>query len=255
VSAVLRLDSVSIAFDRGRDRVCVLQDVSLSVREGEIVAVIGSASQGKTTLVRLASGLLPPDTGTVRVGGIALAELRDRQRQCILARDIGVAMGTGPAMRASVREYVEMKAAAPKKGRHRLYRKRERRDMAAAMLDELGISECADNHWEHLSDWQRVLAELAQAMVVSPRLLLIDDLGSAFALRQKQSLMTYLEGFARDRQCAVLMAVSDDASALRSAQVWRLHRHRLKLRARDTDGEHEGDVIPMRRADAGGLRR
>jgi ABC-type cobalamin/Fe3+-siderophores transport system ATPase subunit len=243
-----------MAFDRGRDRVCVLQDVSLSVREGEVAAVIGGVSQGKTTLIRLASGLLPPEEGTVRVDGVALAELRDRRRQGILARDIGVAIGTGPAIRASVREYVEMKAAAPKKGWRRLYRKRERQRMTTAVLSELGIAECADMRWEHVSDWQRALAELAQAMVVSPRLVLIDNLVSAFGLRQKKAFMAFVEDFARQQRCAVLMAVSDEASALRAAQVWRLHRHRLKLMADYTsvEVEHEGDVIPMRRADAGG---
>jgi ABC-type cobalamin/Fe3+-siderophores transport system ATPase subunit len=256
VSEVLRLDSVSKAFYRGRDRVRVLQDVSLSVGEGEIVAVIGGVSQGKTTLIRLASGLLCPDEGTVSVGDVVLAELRDRQRQHILASNIGLAMRTGPAMPTSVREYVEMKAAAPRIGWRRVYRKRARRSMTTAILDELGITECADMRWEHVSAWQCVLAELAQAMVVSPRLLLIDDLGAAFGLRQKQIVMTFLEGFARKRRCAVLMAVSDEASALRSAQVWRLHRRRLKLMAdhTGTDVERGSAVIPIRRADAGGGR-
>ncbi|HST33531.1 MAG TPA: ATP-binding cassette domain-containing protein [Solirubrobacteraceae bacterium] len=253
MSEVLRLDSVSMGFDRGRDRVCVLQDVSLSVGEGQIAAVIGGPSQGKTTLIRLAAGLLSPDEGRVHVGGVALAELRDRQRQHMLARDIGLALRTGPAMRASVREYVEMKAAAPKNGWRRLHRGRERQRMTTAVLDELGIADCADMRWEHVSDWQRCLADLAQAMVVSPRLLLIDDLSSPFGLRQKQNLMAFLEDFAREHSCAVLMAVSDEASALRSAQVWRLHRHQLKLRANHTgDVEAEGDVIPMRRAEASG---
>lgn len=253
MSEVLRLDSVSMGFDRGRDRVCVLQDVSLSVAEGEIAAVIGGPSQGKTTLIRLAAGLLPPDEGRVLVGGAALAKLGDRQRQRILARDIGLALRKGPAMRASVREYVETKAAAPKDGRRRLHRGSERRRMTTAVLDELGIADCADMRWEHVSDWQQCLAELAQAIVVSPRLVLIDDLGSPFGLRQKQTLMALLEGFTCSRGCAVLMAVSDDASAMRSAQVWRLHRHRLKLRADHTgEVETEGDVIPMRRAEGSG---
>ncbi len=254
MNEILRLDSVSIGFDRGRDRVCVLQHVSLSVGEGEIAAVIGGATQGKTTLIRLASGLLPPDEGTVRVDDVVLAELRDRRRQSILARDIGLAMGTGPALGASVREYVEMKAAAPKKGWRRLYRKSERRRMTSAILDELGIADCADMRWEHVSNWQRALVELAQTMVVSPRLVLIDNLASPFGLREKKLFMAFLEGFAREHRCAVLMAVSDEASALRSAQVWRLHRHRLKLMADHTgaDLELEGDVIPIRRADAGG---
>jgi putative ABC transport system ATP-binding protein len=66
-------------------RVSVLEDVSLSVGEGEIVAVVGSGGKGKTTLMRLASGTLPADRGRVRVTGVAMSGLKDRQRQRLLA--------------------------------------------------------------------------------------------------------------------------------------------------------------------------
>jgi len=255
VNEVLCLRSVAIAFDRGRDRVVALQDISLSVGEGEIVSVIAGPSQGKTTLLRIASGLLPPDHGVVSVGGVTMTGLRDRQRQRILARDIGLAMGSGPAtMRSSVREYVELKAAAPKNGSLRLFSRQERRHMTRAVLDQLEIGDCADMRWQDISDWQRTLVELAQAMVVSPRLLLIDDLGCAFGLRQKQTIMAFLEDFVQTQRSGVLMAVSDDDSALRSVRIWRLNRRRLTLLANDTAGDldPQADVIPMRRADAGG---
>jgi ABC-type methionine transport system ATPase subunit len=53
VLEVLRLDGVCKAFDRGRDRISVLEDVSLSVGAGEIVSVVGTRAQGKSTLIRL----------------------------------------------------------------------------------------------------------------------------------------------------------------------------------------------------------
>jgi ABC-type Mn2+/Zn2+ transport system ATPase subunit len=92
--------------------------------------------------------------------------------------------------------------------------------------------------WEELSNWQRVLVELAQAVVVRPRLLLVDDVMDGFGLGKKQATMDLLEGFASELGCGVLMAVSDHASALRSVRVWQLSRGRLKLMA-----DHSSPVV------------
>ncbi len=251
VTEVLRLDDVSIAFDRGPDRVSVLEGASLSVEAGEIVAVVAAAGQGKTTLVRLASGTLPPDRGVVSIGTVDVSRLKDRQLARVLASDVGVATGTGPGLRVPVRQYVEMAAAAPKHGGHRRWTRRERRRMVSAMLDELDIAACAPLRWEELSDWQRLLVELAQAVVVRPRLLLLDDIADRFGLRQKQELAGLLEGFARAHECGVLMAVADHGAAARALRVWRLHRCRLQLLADHSgvDPVSTGDVIPLRRDD------
>jgi ABC-type cobalamin/Fe3+-siderophores transport system ATPase subunit len=253
VDEVLRLDGVCVAFDRGRDRVSVMEDISMVVGAGEIVAVVGGAGQGKTTLLRLASGTLPADRGTVHISGVDVTALTDRRLARVLASDIGLATGAGPGARVTVREYVEMALSAPKERRHWLWRRRwrrqERRHLTSAILEELGIVECAELSWDALSDWQRVLAELAQAVVVRPRLLLLDDIGDRFGLGQKQELMDLLEGFARRRGCGVLMVVSDDACALRAVRVWRLRRRKVQLMADHTaDDEAAAEVIPLRRS-------
>jgi ABC-type cobalamin/Fe3+-siderophores transport system ATPase subunit len=245
---VLRLDGVSRAFDRGRDRVPVLEDVSLSVGAGEIVAVVGTRDQGKTTLIRIASGMLPADRGSVCVGGVELSGLKDRQLARVLAGEVGVAARTGPAVRVRVRDYVEMSLVACRRWRQPGWRQRERRLRVTAVLEQLGIAACADLKWEELSNWQRVLVELAQAVVVRPRLLLIDDVMDGFGLGKKQATMDLLEDFTSEIGCGVLMAVSDHASALRSVRVWQLGRTRLKLMADHTNP----DVIPLhKRRDEG----
>lgn len=251
---VLRLDDVWAAFDRGRERVSVLEGASLLVDAGEVVAVVAGAGAGKTTMVRLASGTLPPDRGVVRVGGVELSRLNDKHLARVLASEVGVATGTGPGLRLTVREYVEMAAAAPKDGWRRRWRRRERRRMATAVLDELGISACGELCWDELSDWQRVLVELAQAVVVRPRLLLLDDIADGFGLRQRQELANLLDGFTATRECGVLMAVADHAAAARAVRVWRLHRCKIQLIADHSDADINvvaaaGDVIPLRRRD------
>lgn len=243
---VLKIEGAWKGFDRGRDHVSVLEDITLTVREGEIVAVVGSGGKGKTTLMRLASGTLPADRGRVLVTGVDMAPLKDRDRQRLLASEVGIVTGAGPALPVCAREFVEMKAAAPKKGWGRLYRKRDRRRMTTAILSELDIAECADMRWDELSDWQRVIAELAQAMVVRPRLLLLDAVADNFGLRQKQALMAVLENAVREHGCGVLMAASDHASVLRSVRVWQINRHRLDLWASYDDAEDlDADVIPL----------
>ncbi len=69
---LLSLRGVGLGFRRGRGRLRVLADASLEVRAGEIVAVVGSRGEGKTTLLEVAAGILPPDEGRVRFGGVEL---------------------------------------------------------------------------------------------------------------------------------------------------------------------------------------
>ena len=234
---VLVLDGVWRAFDRGSERLRVLGDVSLSVAAGEIVAVVGTRDQGKTTLVRVASGMLPADRGSVRVDDLELTGLSDARLAKVLRTRIGLASRGGPVMRMRVRDYVGLPLATG-----RWWRRRERRRRVAEVLRELDIEGCANQRWRELSDWQRVLVELAQAIVGRPRLLLIDDVVDGLGLGKKQAAGELLRGFADDLGCGVLMVVSDHASALACAdRIWQLNGGKLKLMADLNDP----DVLPL----------
>jgi len=224
---VLVLDGVWKAFDRGAERLRVLADVSLSVAAGEIVAVVGTRDQGKTTLIRVASGMLPADRGSVRIGDLELTGLSDSQLAKVLRTRIGLASRGGPVMRMRVRDYVGLRLATG-----RWWRRRERRRRVAEVLRELDIEGCANQRWRELSDWQRVLVEFAQAIAGRPRLLLIDDVVDGLGLGKKQAAVELLRHFADDIGCAVLMVVSDHASALPcSDRIWQLSGGKLKLMA------------------------
>lgn len=230
MTPVLRLVGVWKAFARGRDRVSVLEDVSLEVSAGEVAAVVGGRGQGKSTLIRVASGTLPVDRGSVWLDGRELPELSDGELRAVLADDIGIATRAGPEARLNVHDYVEMSLGATRK-----YNKRERSQRVRAVLEQLDLAGASGAMWGELSDWQRVLAEFAQAIVVRPRLLLIDDVVDGLSLDHKRTAMDLIEGFAKDMRCAVLMAVSDHAAALRSATVWNLSHGKLELMHKDPD--------------------
>jgi putative ABC transport system ATP-binding protein len=225
-----------MTFERGRDRVAVLEDVSLEVAARQVAAVVGTRDQGKTTLVRVASGTLAPDQGSVFIDGRELTGLSDRQLALVLARKVGLVSRSGPGARLTVSSYVEMKLAATRE-----WGRRDRRQRVDHTLRELGLGEVAHAMWDELSNWQRVLVEFAQAIVVRPRLLLIDDALDGLGLGKKQAAMELIEGFAEDIGCGVLMAVSDHSTAVRSSQVWQLTNGKLKLMHKDPDIIHLHD--------------
>ncbi len=226
---VLELVGVWKGFDRGSQRVPVLEDVSLTVAAGEIVAVVGTRDQGKTTLLKLASGVERPDRGSVRIGGLELKGLKDRELARVLRTEIGLAARDGPGMRARMREYVGLQLAAGRR-----LRKRERRLRVAESLERLGVADCADSRWGELSDWQRARVELAQAIAARPRLLLVDDLLHGLGLGKTQEANQLLRELADEIECGVLMAVSDHTSAAPSDRIWHIDRRKLVLMADHT---------------------
>jgi ABC-type lipoprotein export system ATPase subunit len=222
------LEHVWKAFDRGRERVPVLEEVSLSVAAGTIAAVVSPRAQGKSTLLRVASGTLPVDRGAVFIEDFNVTGISDRELTRVLAKSVGLAMRSGPKTRLTVRDYVEMRLTATNE-----YAAAERGYLVEQMLGTLDLTDCGHLRWDELSDWQRVVAEFAQATIVRPKLLLVDDIVDGLDLGRKQAAMDLLEGFARDLQCGVLIAASDHAAALRSNEVWQLNYGKLKLMHRD----------------------
>lgn len=212
---VLQLDGISKAYKRGPTSECALEDVSLSVRVGQTAAVIARRGHGKTTLLEIASGMLPPDRGSVRLNGRELTALSDRELSKVLARDIGIATRNGPAVPLTVSEYFETALSVTRR-----WDRRQRGERIAAMLERLELRDCSGLLWEELSNWQRVLVELGQAIIVDPKLLLIDDILDGLPLRQRERALDLIADYAELLPGAVLMAVSDHRTAVCCSPVW-----------------------------------
>jgi putative ABC transport system ATP-binding protein len=223
---VLALDGVSIGFERGREWVSVLEDISLTVDAGEVDAVVGSRDQGKTTLLRVAAGLLPANHGSVRLEGRKLEGLKDRQLSHLLRYDIGLATKGGPTAPWTVRDYVELQLGSNKR-----FRRRERRQQVTVVLKELEVADCAELIWKELSDWQRVRVELAQAIVRKPKVLLVDSLLDGLGFGKVQEAKEILRDLVDNSGCGVLMTCSDFLAASGSDRVWQLAAGRLKVMA------------------------
>jgi ABC-type cobalamin/Fe3+-siderophores transport system ATPase subunit len=236
---LLRLMDVSKRYRRGPQSLRVLEGASLQVGRGEVVCVLGTRGQGKTTLLRIAAGMESADEGLVSFDGQDLAALSDRELSRLLGRKIAWAGKSGPGIRTRMLDYVAMpllvghgehtlKGAGKRVGLRKRWRaKRDVNERAMAALERVGAAGCAGQVWESLSDWERALVEVAQAIAGEPALLLVDDLTDALGIRETDELTTLLSSLARDSKMGVLMSVSDAQATLLSDRIMTLAGGRL----------------------------
>jgi len=146
-----------------------LEDVSLTVREGEIVGLVGPNGSGKTTLVSILSGNLRPTRGSVRIAGNDLAKLPPhRVAHAGVARTYQIPR---PFTSMTVRDNVAM---AIMFGRSPRSLATARRD-ATGPLDVVGLGHLAGAYPGKLNLHQRQLLEIARALAADPKVLLLDE--------------------------------------------------------------------------------
>jgi len=146
-----------------------LDDVSFTVREGEIVGLVGPNGSGKTTLVSILSGNLRPTRGSIHIAGNDLAKLPPhRVAHAGVARTYQIPR---PFTSMTVRDNVAM---AIMFGRSPRPLATARRD-AAGPLDTVGLGHLADAYPDKLNLHQRQLLEIARALAADPKVLLLDE--------------------------------------------------------------------------------
>lgn len=222
VGQLLTLTEVGKRYRRGELTKWLLRNITLSLHPGELVSVVGMRSQGKTTLLRLAAGMLVADEGRVQFCGTDLKDISDPLQSRLLREQIGWAGRGGPGIRVRMLDYVALRLAVG--GRHH---RREVQALALWALERVGMEHCAERYWEDLSDWDRTLIELAQAVAGHPRLLLVDDALDGLGMRETEIVATLVRELAEDLRIGVLMSVSDVEASLSSHRVLSLADGRL----------------------------
>jgi predicted ABC-type transport system involved in lysophospholipase L1 biosynthesis ATPase subunit len=238
---VLSLAGVSLSFTRGqRITVHVLKDVSLQVGAGEIVAVLAARAQGKTTLLRVAAGMVRPNCGQVFLEGDDLWCLSARQRATLFGGPIGWVANTAPELDMPVLANVALPLLA-RCGKDEAYAR------AMVALERVGASDCAPQRWGSLADWERALVAIAQGIVRDPKLLLVDDLTVSLGLGESYDVTRLLGELAEEQGFGVLMCVSDTRASRSSRRVLSLAAGELEESRRAP--ERTGNVFDFPSSD------
>lgn len=182
--SALEFSEVVKSYTTGADTVRAVDRVSLTVTEGEFVALYGPSGSGKTTLLLISAGLLQPDSGSVHFAGRDISRLTRAESAEYRRHDVGFVFQSFqliPGATALDNAAVKLLADGVSL--------KEARRKAFPWLDRVGLGARAEHTPESLSMGERQRVALARALVNKPRLLLTDEpTGNLDSRRSRQTL-------------------------------------------------------------------
>ena len=187
----------------------VLEDVGLSVGEGEVCALLGLNGSGKSTLLRVLLGLLPVQTGEISVCGGNMRRAAP-QKVARLAAYLPQRSRADDGMTALEIVLMGANAVTPLIMPYSAVQ----REKARMCLERMGACEWADRRMGELSQGQRQSVLLARALMQSPKLLLLDEPDAALDLPRRWQMMRTVSALAKEERCAALCALHDASLAL-----------------------------------------
>jgi putative ABC transport system ATP-binding protein len=169
--SIIHLNQVVKSFHNGAGPVTVLCEVSLEVKAGEAVGVVGPSGSGKSTLINMIAGIDRPTSGEVIVAGQQVHTLNENQLARWRGRNVGVIFQFFQLLPTlSVVENVMLPMDFCN-----AYRSRERQARAMALLEQVGLTDQADKLPSTLSGGQQQRAAIARALANDPPLVLADE--------------------------------------------------------------------------------
>ncbi len=193
-----------------------LDSVSLAVEPGEVVGLIGPNGAGKTTLFNVLYGVIAPDHGRVTFAGHDVSSLpvHKRARLGIGRTFQRIELFAGMTVRDHLLVAERARRADGGLLKDLLGRsapKDDERARSAAVLDLLGLADVADRPIESLSLGRGRLVELGRALMIEPKLLLLDEPSSGLDHHETDEMAAVLEAIRAERGTAILLVEHDVA--------------------------------------------
>ena len=214
-ATVLSIESLTRTFGPLR----AVDDIGFSVREREIVGIVGTNGSGKTTLINLITGYLRPSAGRILFGGADITGLRPRRvTELGIARSFQIPqLYTGLSVMENALIAVAIHAGHAANLWSPLYRDAWVEE-AAAVLDRFGLATSAAQPVSSLPEGARKLLDVALSFIQQPKLLLMDEPTSGVSAGDKFGVMDTLMPALRDRGVTTIFVEHDMEIVQRYAQ-------------------------------------
>jgi len=201
---ILEVRGLTKVFGSGRAAVRAVDGLSLSVRRGELVLVMGPSGSGKTTLLTLIGGLLRPTSGIVRVTGLDISSLKERQLTKFRRHYLGFIFQSFNLLESlNARENVEAALNFAGIGG------RKARKRATALLTDLGMADRLRARPHTLSGGERQRVSIARALANDPQLILADEPTANLDSRHGHEVVELLHDIARQQQRTIIIVSHD----------------------------------------------
>jgi putative ABC transport system ATP-binding protein len=220
--SILQVQNVHKSFQRGGEKIEVLQHLSLDVPTGEYLGIMGPSGSGKTTLLNLIAGLDKPTSGQVIIGGALVSSMSEGALALWRTRNIGFVFQFYhllPVLTAY--ENVELPllllplTAA------------ERKRQVETALDLVGLTDRQAHRPGQLSGGQQQRVGIARALVTDPTLIVADEPTGDLDARSAESILDLIDELHRSLHKTILLVTHDPRAAARCRRVVHLEKGQL----------------------------
>ncbi|GAB4297233.1 MAG: ABC transporter ATP-binding protein [Desulfuromonadia bacterium] len=221
-SPLVVVSHLSKSYRRGGEIIPVLRDLSLTIDGGEFLSLMGPSGSGKSTLLNLIAGLDTVDEGSIRVGGVEITGLSERELALWRGGNVGFIFqfyNLIPVLTAF--ENVELPLLLTPLTR------RQRREHVETVLSLVGLSDRMNHYPSQLSGGQQQRVAIARAMVTDPAILVADEPTGDLDRASAEEILSLMERLVAGFGKTVIMVTHDPRAAGHAGRLLHLEKGEL----------------------------
>ncbi len=202
------LRGVSKEFVKGKEKITIFDNLNMSIKEGEFLAIMGPSGSGKTTLLNLLGGVDKPTSGEIWFNGSRVDNLSESQLAKWRAGNIGFIFqfyNLMPMLNAE--RNVELPLLLTNLS------SKQRKERVAAAMELVGLSDRAKHMTSEMSGGQQQRVAIARAIVSDPKLILCDEPTGDLDRKTADEILSMLQLLNRDFGKTILMVTHDPSAA------------------------------------------
>jgi putative ABC transport system ATP-binding protein len=239
---MIELYQVTKTVQSGAERLTILNEVDMTVPDGQFVAVVGPSGSGKSTLLGLIAGLDAPTSGEIRVDGEAVTRMSEDALASLRGRKIGFVFQSFhliPSMTALENVLAPMEIIGRKDAAQR----------ARRLLEDVELTERAHHYPSQLSGGERQRVAIARAFANEPSILLADEPTGNLDSRNGRHVFDLMVEMNRRRGATLVLVTHDHELAARADRRVSLRDGRVVsdeiLRETETSGANDGGSVEL----------
>ncbi|MDC2866591.1 MULTISPECIES: ABC transporter ATP-binding protein [unclassified Bacillus (in: firmicutes)] len=204
-TSLLKLDQVSKTYGQGETEVTALHPITLDVKEGEFIGIVGPSGSGKSTLLSIAGALLSPSKGNIYVSGQNITSLSEKEMTDIRLRKIGFIFQFANLVPfLTVKE--QLLYIAKLKGED----KKEASKLAEQLLKTFGLGHRMNHHPNQLSGGEKQRVAIARAFMNDPDLILADEPTASLDSKRAREVVELMKQEVKKNKKAAIMITHDE---------------------------------------------
>ncbi|GAB6432510.1 ABC transporter ATP-binding protein [Bacillus cereus] len=205
MTSLLKLDNVSKVYGEGNTEVTALHPISLDVKAGEFIGIVGPSGSGKSTLLSIAGALLSPSKGDIYIREQNITKLSEKEMTDIRLKKIGFIFQF-----ANLVPYLNVKEQLLYIAKLKKENKQESEKRADHLLAAFGLGERKSHYPNQLSGGEKQRVAIARAFMNNPDLILADEPTASLDSKRAREVVEMMKREVKESQKAAIMITHDE---------------------------------------------